>query len=83
MNGMSIDAMSPQQLQDFWTFLLSDLARDDGSVARQHLEAGNPIYVHQDDTPDGLTEKRFPDGRRQWVKWDLAGEHVVKELPAS
>lgn len=75
-----IKAWTPQQEKDFFTFLASDLARDDGAVARQHLQAGNPIYIHADDTPDGLTEKRFPGGRRQWVKWDSAGEHVVEEL---
>ncbi len=25
----------------------------------------------------GLVEKRFPDGRRQFVRFDLDGEHVV------
>ncbi|AZG14887.1 hypothetical protein EHF44_16480 [Cupriavidus pauculus] len=46
-------------------------------AARAHLARGNPIYVPTPDTPKGLVEKRFPDGRRQFVRFDLQGEHVV------
>jgi hypothetical protein len=44
---------------------------------RAHLARGNPIYVSTPDTPKGLVEKRFPDGRRQVVRFDLAGENVI------
>ena len=79
----NIEAMAPQQERDFWTFFASDIARDDGAVARRHLEAGNPVYVHTAETPAGMIEKRFPNGRRQLVTWDSSGEHVVSELALS
>ena len=59
--------------------VLATLAHDDGAAARGHLARGNPIYCTTADTPDGLVEKRFPDGRRQLVRFDLDGEHVVGE----
>lgn len=50
---------------------------DSDEAARSHLAQGNPIYVSTPDTPKGLVEKRFPDGRRQFVRFDLDGEHVI------
>jgi hypothetical protein len=44
---------------------------------RAQLAQGNPIYVSTPDTPKGFVEKRFPDGRRQFVRFDQDGEHVV------
>ncbi|WP_420998503.1 hypothetical protein ACKI2N_031990 [Cupriavidus sp. 30B13] len=32
------------------------------------------------DTPKGTVEKRFPDGTRQFVRFDLQGEHVVSDI---
>ena len=79
----NMDVMTPSQEHDFWTFFASDIARDDGSAARRHLAAGNPVYCETENTPAGTIEKRFPDGRRQLVTWDSAGEHVVRELSLS
>ena len=67
------DDMTPTELEAF----LATLAHDDGAAARGHLARGNPIYCTTADTPAGLVEKRFPDGRRQLVRFDLNGEHVV------
>ena len=50
---------------------------DSDEVARARLAQGNPIYVTTPDTPKSLVEKRVPDGRRQFVRFDLQGEHVV------
>ncbi|HDR9474389.1 hypothetical protein BMD20_29490 [Burkholderia multivorans] len=75
--------MTPQQERDFWTLFSSDIARDDGAVARRHLAQGNPVYYKTEATPKGMIEKRLPDGRRQLVKWDSEGEHVVSELALS
>jgi|AACY02.3.fsa_nt_gi hypothetical protein len=79
----NIETMTPQQERDFWTLFSSDIARDDGAVARRHLDAGNPVYCKTENTPKGTIEKRFPDGRRQLVTWDSKGEHVVSELALS
>ncbi|RLK39445.1 hypothetical protein [Cupriavidus plantarum] len=58
--------------------LFEAMANDDSDeAARAHLEQGNPIHLSTPDTPKGLVEKRFPDGRRQFVRFDLDGEYVV------
>lgn len=68
------DQMTPAE-QDA---LIEAMANDDSDeAARAHLAQGNPIYVSTPDTPKGLVEKRFPDGRRQFVRFDLQGEHVI------
>lgn len=79
----NVETMTPEQERDFWTVFSGDVARDDGSAVRQHFAAGNPVYCRMPDTPEGLIEKRFPDGRRQYVKWERDGEHVVSEARAS
>jgi len=68
-----LDEMTPAELEAF----LATLAHDDGAAARGHLARGNPIYCTTATTPAGLVEKRFPDGRRQLVRFDENGEHVV------
>lgn len=70
-----LDDMTPAELQAF----LLTISHDDGAAARDHLARGNPTYFTTADTPAGLVEKRFPDGRRQLVRFDLDGEHVVGE----
>lgn len=60
--------------------LFAEMFNDDGAAAREHLARGNPIYVSTPDTPKGTVEKRFPDGTRQLVRFDLDGEHVVSNL---
>jgi hypothetical protein len=70
-----LDDMTPAELEAF----LATLAQDYGAAARGHLAKGNPIYCTTADTPAGLVEKRFPDGRRQLVRFDGNGEHVVGE----
>lgn len=68
------DDMTPAELEA----LLATLAHDDGGAARGHLARGNPIYCRTENTPAGLVEKQFPDGRRQLVTFDLVGEHVIE-----
>lgn len=79
----NVERMTPEQERDFWTVFAADLSRDTGAAARGHLAAGFPVYVQTADTPKSMIEKRFPDGRRQLVQFDLTGEHVVRELLAS
>lgn len=68
------DQKSPAEQDALFDAMAND---DSDEVARAHLVRGNPIYVSTPDTPKGLVEKRFPDGRRQFVRFDLQGEHVV------
>ncbi|QET06744.1 hypothetical protein FOB72_28195 [Cupriavidus pauculus] len=58
--------------------LIEAMVNDDSDeAASSHLAQGNPIYASTPDTPSGRVEKRFPDGRRQIVRFDLNGEHVI------
>ncbi|NYI01174.1 hypothetical protein FHX63_003997 [Cupriavidus plantarum] len=50
---------------------------DNDEAGPSHFVRGNPIYASPPDTPKGFVEKRFPDGRRQFVGFDLDGEHVI------
>lgn len=68
------DQMSPAEQDALFDAMAND---DSDEVARAHLARGNPIYVSTPDTPKGLVEKRLPGGRRQFVRFDLDGEHVV------
>ena len=61
----------------FWSALEAALALDDGAAALTHLAAGNPVYCCTDDTPEGVIEKHYPDGRRELVTFDHDGEHPV------
>ncbi len=52
-------------------------------AARDHLAAGYPIYYSESDTPAGLIIKEYPDGRRELVRFDYAGEeHHARNLPS-
>lgn len=53
----------------------------DDSAARAHLAAGRAIYYSDDDTPAGLLVKEHPDGRRELVRFDEAGDQVAHVLP--
>jgi hypothetical protein len=68
------DQMSPAEQDALFDAMAND---DSDEAARAHLAQHNPIYVSTPDTPKGLVEKRFPDGRRQFVRFDQDGEHVV------
>jgi len=50
---------------------------DNDEAGPSHFVRGNPIYASPPDTPKGLVEKRFPDGRLQFVRFALDGEHVI------
>jgi len=53
---------------------------DDGTAARSHLDAGFPIYYSEAETPAGVVVKQYPDGRRELVRFDVNGEHVVQDI---
>lgn len=67
---------------DIWQLISDGIERDGDRVARSHLAAGFPIYTSQPDTPAGVVIREMPDGTRQLVRFDAAGEHVVGPLPA-
>jgi len=64
------------QDDDIWASLETALRRDDGTAAEDHLAHGYPIYCQAEGVTNAV-EKRYPDGRRELVRFDLAGEHVL------
>jgi hypothetical protein len=76
----NVDSTTPEQEREFWRFFGAQLGCDDGAAARAHLAAGNPIYYREQNTPVGHCIKKYPDGRRELVKFDLNGEHVIGPL---
>lgn len=53
---------------------------DDGAVAREHLAAGFPIYYCDAETPADMVMKKYPDGRRELIRFDLRGEHRIRTV---
>ncbi len=74
----NLDQMTPGEERTFWTVFEAELAHDDGQAAKDHLAAGRPIYFCEADTPEGLVIKQHPDGRRELVCFDRAGERIVQ-----
>ena len=52
----------------------------DGTAAEAMLAAGIPIYYVEKDTPDGLSIKEYPDGRRELVRYSRQGDEVICAL---
>lgn len=65
---------------DLWREIEAALWEDDGAAAREHLAAGFPIYYSEPDTPGDVVIKEYPDGRRELVRFDHDGEHLVSAL---
>ena len=63
---------------DLWHLISTGLERDGDFAAREHLAAGRPIYYWEEDTPDGLAIKKYPDGRRELVRQGRGGDEVVR-----
>ncbi|KAB2748877.1 MULTISPECIES: hypothetical protein [Brucella] len=66
------------RLEQLWQQMDADV--DDGRAAREHLAAGFPIYYREADTPEGLEIKKYPDGRRELVRFHRAGDEVIRAL---
>ena len=73
---------TPKQELDLWVSLSLEIERDADAAAQDHLEHGYPIYCQAEGAGNDVVEKRYPDGRRELVRFDPAGEHVVRELAA-
>ncbi|MBS9435037.1 hypothetical protein [Photorhabdus hainanensis] len=76
----NLDEMSPAQERAFMAIFDAQLANDDGSEARAHLNAGEPIYYAEFDTPAGMVIKEYPGGRRELVSFMSGTEEVVEVL---
>ena len=67
-------------MTDEWDGMLIDILKDDGSAAKAMLAANQPIFYAEDDTPNGLFVKEYPDGRREWVRYNESVLEVVRIL---
>ena len=76
MNEMT--AVKPGDDTDLWDIIAAGLERDGDFAVREHLAAGRPVYYTDDDTPEGLLIKKYPDGRRELVRYFREGDEVVR-----
>jgi len=64
--------------EQLWHDLKS--ADGDDSAAREHLAAGFPIYYRERSTPPDLQIKKYPDGRRELIRFHRSGDEVIHVL---
>ncbi|AVZ26819.1 hypothetical protein ZMO1_ZMOp33x001 (plasmid) [Zymomonas mobilis subsp. mobilis ZM4 = ATCC 31821] len=76
----SIPQSSTDNSDTLWHSLVIAASYDDGAAAQEHLEAGFPVYYIEDDTPEGLLIKEYPDGHRELVRFNETGDEVIKIL---
>ena len=57
-----------------------ELAEDDVASIRALFAKGVPIYYEEDDTPEGLLIKHYPDGCRELVRFRPGGDKVIATL---
>jgi hypothetical protein len=69
---------SPPPNEQLWRDL--ELVDGDDSAVRALLAAGIPIYYEEDDTPEGLLIKEYPDGHRELVRFRRGGDEVIGKL---
>lgn len=67
--------------EEFAAFLEAAILHDDNVVA-EHFAAGHPVYSIEAGTPQGCVVKRFPDGRRELIRLDAAGNEIVVQQAA-
>lgn len=77
MNKVSPIASEPV---DIWATIAAGMERDGDRAALSHLDAGFPVYLSDDDTPDDAVIRQNPDGSRDLVRFDTQGEHTIKLL---
>lgn len=70
----------PATLDRLWKELVAAVRNDDGAAAKEHLAAGRAIYYSEEDTPDELLIKEYPDGRRELVRFHEAGDEIIRTL---
>jgi len=74
----AVNKRTPADLSDeIWDEMGRALLKGDDSASRELLAAGYPIYYSEDNTPAGLVIKKYPDGRRQFVRFTSTGDEVI------
>ena len=75
----NLSQMTPEQEAQFWEQFERELDSDTGEAAKAHLAAGRPIYYMDPAYPDQIV-KEYPDGRRELVYVDKAGQVTVLKV---
>ncbi len=63
----------------FMAAFTRDLEADRGEEAKRHLAAGRPIYCGDARFKDAVV-KKYPDGRRELVRFENGDEIFVRAL---
>lgn len=63
--------------------LLRERDGGDSTAAEEHLKAGRPIFIREDDTPRGVVIRLWPDGHREFVTCDDQGNVIVLDRPSA
>lgn len=74
-------AIKPEDVNEQLWREIGRTVNGDDTAARALLAAGEPIYYCEDDTPDDLLIKEYPDGRRELIRFSWqTGDEVVRTL---
>ena len=54
---------------------IEDFMKDPGQITRDILAQGDPVYYREDDTPNDVVIRLYPNGRKEYVRplgggWD-------------
>jgi Ca2+-binding EF-hand superfamily protein len=74
----NLSQMTETEEDRFFKVFEAELAHDDGSVAREHLQAGRAIVYTERDTPAGHVLREFPNGRVELVDYSDGTARFVR-----
>ena len=47
---------------------IEDFMKDPGQITRDILAQGDPVYYREDDTPNDVVIRLYPNGRKEYVR---------------
>ncbi|EEQ2490346.1 hypothetical protein GSG79_004268 [Escherichia coli] len=62
--------------------LVKEFERQDNSAVLENLAAGHPVVFREPNTPAGHVIRKYPDGRRELLRYERGTPIVVKDLGA-
>lgn len=72
----NVDGLPQVSQTAFWNAVEYQLSQDDGGAAREHLEAGQPIFYCEDQYPLEII-RHWPNGKRDLGVVSNDGEFLV------
>jgi len=82
MNRLKIEnlpVLTVTEEAEFWGIFETELAKDDDSAARAHLEAGRPI-TYRAPEHNGALVREWPSGRIEIITAGLDGSVAVERV---